>query len=124
MGKIEEVARYLHQMIVRFASEYGETSPPKLWGKLRQTAKDHYLNEAKQICQLFEPKPNEDRLLTEPDEVQVKLSTDDLEPDELDVAYRRGYEEGTINQDIKTASIKDAECQARVERMLEEKEKA
>lgn len=98
--------------------------------------------QAKQICQLFEPKPNQSRLLA------------DEEIDEIENEYPRKFGIGVTTakaQDAKTASIKDAEwdercakekaeygesvalgirilveaeCQARIEALIEEIEKS
>jgi len=75
------------------------------WG-----SREEWLVEiAKQICQLFEPEP-EDRLLT-PKEIATAIhSIPNPSLDKLEIRIAKA-------QDAKTASIKDAECQARIDRI-------
>ena len=58
-------------------------------------------NHARDICQLFEPKPDEGRLLTQE---EINKAYDDA-PEPLGT-----LEVALVAQDAKTASIKDAEC--------------
>ena len=69
---------------------------------------------AREICQLF-PKPDESRLLTKNELLNAGVSYPQI---------NFGYLQDAIKaQDAKTASIKDTECQARVERIFKEIEK-
>ena len=78
---------------------------------------------AAQICQRFEPKPDESRLIP-PHELQAMYEkwlakVEDLA--KIGCGAHEGFGEmARRTQDAKTASIKDAECQQRVERIFEE----
>jgi len=77
---------------------------------------------AAQICQRFEPKPDESRLIP-PHELQAMYEkwlakVEDLAS--LGCGAHEGFGEmARRTQDAKTASIKDAKCQLRIERILE-----
>lgn len=80
-----------------------------------------YNGVAREICQLFEPKPSESRLLTD-EEIKVVRYGWELRDNQTLVipVYNRSLIEA---QDTKTASIKDQGCQQRVERIKRKIEK-
>ena len=81
---------------------------------------------AQQVCQLFEPKPDEGRLLTPEQILAVEVDYPDrptnpdmdAENDWLQLIVIMAIEEACKAQDAKTASIIRAECQERVKGIL------
>lgn len=69
--------------------------------------------------QLFEPKPDENRLLTDEEIKEIEK----VPPEDYGAPpnwWLRANKRVAKAQDAKTTSIKDAECQKRVERIFEE----
>lgn len=113
MGTIEEVQKILDDNLLIEGADYTDVD-----------------KAAKQICQLFEPKPDESRLLTdeEIDALDAEFTSDQLgshahenklvatqDAKTAPIEYKRGYDDA--------CKVKDAECQARVERIFREIEK-
>ncbi len=79
---------------------------------LKQIAKEQDME-----IELFEPKPDESRLLTDEEVIRLGFKVCGKDFSRIDFCE---LPEFLLAQDAKTASIKDAECQARVERIFKE----
>ncbi len=105
-----------------------------LWGYFEDELTETSLQDiATEICQLFEPKLDDPDRLEEfaPGAIEKIMEMVGVKPDESRLltseeimaithclGISKNYEDIAKAQDAKTASIKDAECQQRVERIF------